>query len=217
VSKTFGVRGAERRVLREVSCRVAAGELASLTGANAAGKSTLLRIVATLVKPDSGSVELLGHPITHRQRAQLGFATGAERSFQLSLSAKSNLLFWGELCGISRRTLLPRVEELSEMLGVESALQAPVAEASQGTRDRLALVRALLHRPQLLLLDEPTRSQDLNGRRRIVQVLRQFAEGGGAALIATHEPTVFGMTRVNHLEQGCLSVRDALTSAQAAC
>jgi ABC-2 type transport system ATP-binding protein len=215
VSKTFGVGGTARRVLQDVSLSVAAGELMCLTGANGAGKSTLLRIIATLLEPDAGIVELGGHPVTCRERAFIGLATGAERSFQLSLTGRANLMFWGELCGISSAELRTRVSALAEELGVEPVLGAPVADASQGTRDRLAMVRALLHRPRLLLLDEPTRSQDASGRARILRVLERFVSGGGAALIATHEPGAFKTALLAHLEQGHLTQGVALSSTEA--
>lgn len=157
---------------------MAAGELVGLAGENGAGKTTLLKIVAGVVTPDAGDVQVAG---------SIGFATGEDRSLYFRLTGRQNLEFFGALHGLSAREVAGRVTELGEPLELAPLLERRVAELSSGMRARLGLARALLHRPDLLLLDEPCKSLDARHAEAVHALLREQAARGGAVLFVSHD------------------------------
>jgi ABC-2 type transport system ATP-binding protein len=188
VSKAYhhGLRG-RRVVLRGVTVSVEKGEVLALTGENGAGKTTLLKLFASLLLPDSGSVTICGDPGgSARARARVGFASGEERSFYLPLSARENLRFFAALHGLDRARCDARVSELEESLGLSELLDLRVDRCSSGMRARLGIARAVLHRPAVLLLDEPTKSLDPAHAERLRAALRTWAGEGTAIVLATH-------------------------------
>jgi ABC-type multidrug transport system ATPase subunit len=180
-----------RPVLRGVDLDIAAGELAAVMGANGAGKSTLLRILATTVLPDSGRVLLGGSDVTRdpaAARRQIGVCLSEERSWYSQLSGRRNLDFFAALQGFRRAERHRRVEATLNDIGLGDAADRAFATYSTGMRLRLALGRALLHEPQVLLLDEPTRSLDQAGAESFVDRLVHSAhEDGRAIFMITHD------------------------------
>ena len=149
--------------LRGVSFEVKRGEVLALVGANGAGKSTLLRILTTLLIPNEGRAEVWGFDVTRepaKARLHLGYHTGADDCFYARLSARENLLLFATLNNLARAEAAQRIAELSDLLGLGSLLNRQVRTLSTGNIHRLGLARAMLHRPSVLLLDEPTRSLD---------------------------------------------------------
>lgn len=177
----------ERSVLNGVDLDIAQGERLALRGLNGSGKSTLLRIAAGLLLPNHGEVMVLGAAPAATSRAMVGYASGDERSFFLRLSGLSNLSFYGAMYGLSPARCESRAKELAASLELDSVLGLPVSSMSSGTRARLGLVRALLHHPKLLLLDEPEKSQDPVGRGLTEALLKELTADGVAVLIATHD------------------------------
>lgn len=146
-----------------VTLRVRAGEAVALVGANGAGKSTLLRILATLLLPTRGQAAVAGFDVQSNPagvRRVLGFHAGSDAGFYARLSGRENLRFFGALNNLARAEAGRRIHRLSELLRVEEAMERQVRTLSTGTVQRLGLARAILHEPQVLLLDEPTRSLD---------------------------------------------------------
>jgi len=149
--------------LRGISFQVKTGEAVALLGTNGAGKSTLLRILATLLLPTRGRALVVGHDSAREPaavRRQLGYHAGSDLGFYARLTAEENLRFFGQLNHLSGSYLRSRITTLSEQFELGAALGNQVRTLSSGTIQRLSLLRALLHEPKVLLLDEPTRSLD---------------------------------------------------------
>jgi ABC-2 type transport system ATP-binding protein len=149
--------------LRDVSFEVREGEIFGLIGRNGAGKTTLTKIVATLVQPTSGAVTVKGYDSVHNDvkvRSLVGLATAEERSFYWRLTVEQNLIFFARLYGLSDTTGRRRIAELLARLELEELARRRFGELSTGNKQRMAVARAMLASPPVLLLDEPTRSLD---------------------------------------------------------
>jgi ABC-2 type transport system ATP-binding protein len=165
--------------LRDVSFAINPGEIFGLIGRNGAGKTTLTKIVATLVQPTTGSVSVRGHDSVtddEQVRREIGLSTAEERSFYWRLTSEQNLLFFARLHGLSDRTANQRIKELFAKLELEEVARRRFGELSTGNKQRLAIARALLSTPPVLLLDEPTRSLDPLAAERMREMIRSLAQ-----------------------------------------
>ena len=165
--------------LRDVSFEVETGEIFGLIGRNGAGKTTLTKIVATLVQPTIGSVAVRGHDsVTDDEhvRREIGLATAEERSFYWRLTSEQNLMFFARLHGLSDRLAKQRIRDLLARLELEEVARRRFGELSTGNKQRLAVARAMLTNPPVLLLDEPTRSLDPLAAARTREMIRSLAQ-----------------------------------------
>ena len=179
----------EVHALRNVSFDLAAGEVLGLLGPNGSGKSTALRLVSTLLLPDSGRVTVAGFETrSHGEavRKRVGLALASERSFFPRLTARENLEFFAAIENLSRRECRDSTERALIDAGLIDSANKQVMKFSSGMHQRLAIARALLKRPSVLLLDEPSRSLDLAAAARLWGVIRELSQNGIAILIATH-------------------------------
>jgi ABC-type multidrug transport system ATPase subunit len=177
--------------LAGISIEVRQGESLALLGANGAGKSTLLRILATLLLPTRGSASIAGHDTvrdSHLARASFGYHAGTDHGFYARLTGRENLHFFGQLNRLSPAAVDERINNLSEQFHLADALNRQVRTLSSGTVQRLSLVRALLHQPRVLLLDEPTRSLDAIAAAEFRRYLETqiLAPGNTSLLFASH-------------------------------
>jgi ABC-type multidrug transport system ATPase subunit len=187
----LAVQGLSRRfgdhlVVDNFDLRLEAGARVALCGPNGSGKTTILRCLAGTLAPSSGTVSIAGHPAgSIAARAVTGVSLSQERSFYLRLSGRENLLFFARVRDLHRREAERRVRALEEELELEPILPERVDRCSTGMVQQLSLARALLARPALVLLDEPTRSLDTAARKRMWDALGRRTEM--AAFIATHD------------------------------
>ena len=182
-------RAGETRALQEVSLSAAAGEVLVLLGPNGSGKTTLLKLVSTMLLPDSGRVEVTGADAVRdpaRVRRAVGFAVATERSFYPRLTARENLAFFAALDNVPRGERSAQTEWALEKTGLTEAGDTLVMKFSSGMYQRLGIARALLKKPSVLLLDEPTRSLDPAAASRFWNLVRETADGGAAVLLTTH-------------------------------
>lgn len=177
--------------LRGISLEVKPDEVLALVGANGAGKSTLLRILTTLLIPTRGRAHVCGFDVARepaKVRLQIGYHTGADSCFYSRLTARENLLLFAGLNNLSQLEASSRISELSGPFGLGELLDRQVRTLSTGNIHRLGLARAMLHRPSVLLLDEPTRSLDPLAAAEFRRFLLQRIVGahGTTMIFASH-------------------------------
>ncbi len=181
LSKTF----AWVPVLHSVSHRVAQGETVAIFGPNGAGKTTFLRLLATLLKPSSGTLQLFGHPADDPAvRRKLGFL-GHESFLYPDLTPIENLTFYGKAYGLSN--LRDRIIFVLQFVGLQDWGNTQVRTFSRGMEQRVALARALLHEPELLLFDEPYAGLDARGVATLQTALTQTKAQGKTVIFTTHD------------------------------
>jgi ABC-2 type transport system ATP-binding protein len=182
-------RSGESVALKQVSFSAAKGEILVLLGPNGSGKTTTLKLISTMLLPDAGSV-LVGGFDTQRNsvkvRRQVGIAIAAERSFFPRLSARENLEFFSALDEVSRSERASRIEEVLRDTGLEEQADTLVMKFSSGMYQRLGIARALVKRPVVLLLDEPTRSLDAASTAHFWETIRALAREETTIVLATH-------------------------------
>jgi ABC-2 type transport system ATP-binding protein len=189
VSKTYRSGDREIRALDRVSLSVDAGEIVALLGNNGAGKSTLMSIVGGLVGADSGRVTVEGECVTDgggRPSDQLGLAPQEEALYP-TLTVRKNLTYFGRLAGLKGAERAARVDEVSGHLMLRDHLDRRAGTLSGGQRRRLHTGLALMHRPTVLLLDEPTVGVDIEARAELLDFVRATAANGAAILYSTHQ------------------------------
>jgi heme exporter protein A len=176
-----------RRALHNVTFSCVAGEVVAVLGPNGAGKSTLLAVISTLIAPNGGEVRYGSHTARSAGallRHRLGWL-GHELQVYPELTARENLQFFARLMGVSDENAAVAAALASSRL--ESRAEEPVSGFSRGMRQRLALERALIHRPRLILLDEPFTGLDGPSSDALALRLRALAQAGTLVLLATHD------------------------------
>jgi heme exporter protein A len=169
--------------LDRVSFSVPAGSTLAVFGPNGAGKTTLLKVLATLLRPHEGSVKVLGCELPSeawKLRGQVGYL-GHEPALYRSLSARENLVFAARLHGVEET----RVDELLDAVGLARRAGDPIQEFSRGMRQRIAAARAVLHRPDVLLLDEPWSAVDPHAIALLEPLIGRAS--GATRILVTHD------------------------------
>ncbi len=164
------------------------GEVFGFLGPNGAGKTTTISMISGLLRPDKGTVLVEGHDLWERPRVAKRLLGLVPQDLALyeEFSARENLLFWGSLYGVPRSQLKENAEEILERVGLAERAREPVARFSGGMKRRLNLAIGLVHRPKVLLLDEPTVGIDAQARHNILQIIREIAAQGTTIVFTTH-------------------------------
>ncbi len=190
-----GKNGAKKIIVAvdHVSLEVKTGEIFGVLGPNGSGKSTLIRLMATLLLPDSGAIEVFGHDVEQEPMAvqHLINRVSVEASFFKKLSPMENLLYGARLYGLNGRETRKQVEVILKRLGLEDrSIHSPMEQMSRGMQQKVAIARALLSHPRVLLLDEPTTGLDPRSKREVQAVVRELqAQDNTTILLTTHDMT----------------------------
>jgi ABC-2 type transport system ATP-binding protein len=174
--------------LDKVNIGIRPGELFGLLGPNGAGKTTLVKCLSTILIPDEGTAFLNGFDIrrhTSMVRASLGLVIGGERTLYWKLTARDNLMYFASLYKMPRKLAKERVEELLEMMQLSDRADERLEDYSTGMRQKVAIARALLHDPPILLLDEPTLGLDPTFSRQIRNQIKELSKKHGKTILLT--------------------------------
>lgn len=164
------------------------GRSLALLGPNGAGKTTLLKIISTLILSDEGKVMVGGYSVgedDEKIKNLIGLVTAEERSFYWRLSGRQNLAFFASLYDLDRKQARSRINELLEFFKIDYA-DRRFDSYSTGMKRKFALIRALLHNPEILLLDEPTKSLDYNSTQEVRELIKKLIRIGKTIIFATH-------------------------------
>lgn len=186
--EAIGKRFGAVQALDNVSFSAGDGRITGLLGPNGAGKSTCLRILYTVLRPDAGralvdSTDVARHPV--RARQLMGVLPHGAGLYP-QLTARENIRYFGELHGLERDRLGQRINELIERLELDEIADRRAKGFSQGERTKVALARALVHRPRHLLLDEPTNGLDVMATRSLRATLLELRDAGRCIILSSH-------------------------------
>src|SRR6201991_3169013 len=182
-------RRVEIDAVRGVDLEVRRGELFGLLGRNGAGKTTTIKMLNTLLIPTAGTARVCGYDVvTHTREVgrRIGYVFGGDRGLYDRLSALDNLRYFAELYAVPAREQRARIGELLELVGLSGRERERVEGYSRGMRQRLHIARGLLHRPEVLFLDEPSIGIDPVGARELRQTVKALVEIGTTVLLTTH-------------------------------
>jgi sodium transport system ATP-binding protein len=184
LEKTLG----KNKVLRGISFAAGSGEIFGLLGPNGAGKTTTLRIICTLLAPDAGSVEVLGFDTRtepEEVRRRVGVVT-AEIGVYARLSARENIVYFAELSGVADGELNRRVDGVINRLDMGSFAKQRAESLSSGQKQKVAIARAIVHDPDILMFDEPTSNLDVLASREIRDFMVESRGRGKCVIFSTH-------------------------------
>ena len=182
--KSFG----SVKAVRGVSFEARDGEITGLLGPNGAGKTTTLRMLYSLLPPDQGEIRIDGLDPTADAMAikrTLGVVPDG-RGLYTRLTARENIVYYGELHGMGKEALDERIAELTKTLGMADFIDRRTEGFSQGQRVKVAIARAMIHRPQTVLMDEPSNGLDVMSTRALREYIRSLKAGGHSVVLSTH-------------------------------
>jgi putative ABC transport system ATP-binding protein len=218
VSKTFGEGDRAVCAVQSVSFEADAGEFISIVGPSGSGKTTLLAMIGALLTPSEGRIELNGSDLTDLgkaaqarfRRQNVGFVFQANNVLPF-LTARENMMIMGDIAGMSRAEAARRAGQLLEELGITDRADAVATELSGGERQRVAIGRALMHDPAVILVDEPTASLDSERGQMVVESLvREVKDRQKLGIMVTHDLNMAGLTdRILEMRDGVVRERAA--------
>ncbi|MBD2341017.1 ABC transporter ATP-binding protein [Calothrix sp. FACHB-156] len=181
LNKSYG----KTQVLQNLNLHIEPGEVYGLIGANGAGKTTTINIICNLLNADSGDISINQQPISAATKRIIGVAP-QENLLYKSLSCEENLKFFGDIYGLNRENRQKRIRETLLSVNLLDKAKHPVETLSGGMQRRLNIAVALVHQPQLVILDEPTTGLDIEARYEVWELIRQLKNQGITVLLTTH-------------------------------
>jgi ABC-2 type transport system ATP-binding protein len=213
-------RYGDHQAIADLSLQIAAGEIFAVLGPNGSGKTTLFRVLSTLIPIQQGDAHILGHDLrteSEQVRAELGVVFQAP-SVDKKLTVLENITIHGRLYGLAGRELHTRTDQMLQRLGLADRRRDLVETLSGGLRRRVELAQGMLHRPQLLLLDEPSTGLDPGARSDVWQYLKQVRDETGVTVVLTTHllEEAQGADRIAIMHRGRLAALETPVNLQAA-
>ncbi|MCA9844691.1 MAG: ABC transporter ATP-binding protein [Dehalococcoidia bacterium] len=222
LDKVYGTGEQAVHAVREASFQVASGEFITIVGPSGSGKTTLLAMIGGLLTPTSGSIrlgdldvtQLRGRGLAEYRRSSIGYVFQANNLMPF-LTARENLMVMQAVAGSDRRAARERADRLLAELGIANRAKAVVTEMSGGERQRVAIGRALMNEPAVVLVDEPTANLDSERGRRVVTSLIEEVKGRDkVGIMVTHDIAMAELTdRILEMRDGVLQLRQASAPA----
>ncbi|MDN5342196.1 ABC transporter ATP-binding protein [Oceanotoga sp. DSM 15011] len=189
IYKSFKSKKSKKiEVLKDISFEAKPGEIYGLLGPNGAGKTTSLRCIATLLKPDKGSISVNGYDTlkkSNKVRSIIGLLT-SDMKLSGNLSPRELMQFFGELNHLDDSYIKTQIEKLSEYLGMNDFLDKPVQKLSTGMKQKASIAVSILHDPDVIIFDEPTNGLDILASKIVVDFLFDFKKKGKTIILSTH-------------------------------
>lgn len=189
VTKRFKDRKTSVTALNHVSFNVNEGEIVGLLGENGAGKTTLLRAIATLITPTEGKIFVNGYDTVknpNEVKKKMGVLFGGETGLYNRLTARENLEYFAMLYNLSKHETKVRIDELTRMFGMRDFLDRKVDGFSKGMRQKMAIARAIIHNPDIILFDEPTTGLDITASNVFRQLVMELKNQGKTIIFSSH-------------------------------
>lgn len=189
LSKTFG----KVEAVKNLDLEVKSGEVFGLLGANGAGKTTTMRMLATMLTPTSGDAVINGFDLKkspEEVRRNVGLLFGGDTGLYERLTARENIMYFAELNDVEPKIAKERIDELGKVFNFTEFLDKPTSRLSKGTRQKVALARAIIHRPPLMMLDEPMVGLDVTARRDVEDFIIFLRDQGQTILLSDHALSV---------------------------
>ncbi|MFD2444928.1 ATP-binding cassette domain-containing protein [Bacillus sp. CGMCC 1.16607] len=189
LSRSFTDKKTTIHAVNNVSFKINKGEVIGLLGENGAGKTTMLRMIASILEPTSGTILIDGIDI-HKQpmlvKKSIGVLFGSETGLYDRLTAYENLSYFAKLYGLSKHETKNRIEQLAVRFGMKDYLNRKVGGFSKGMRQKVTIARTLLHNPDVILLDEPTTGLDITSANMFRELIRQLKREGKTIIFSSH-------------------------------
>jgi len=185
LSKKFG----DIAAVSGISFEVKEGEVFGLLGENGAGKTTTLRMLATMLKPTSGTAAMAGWDIVkepEKVRSSIGILFGGETGLYDRLTCEENIAYFGELNDMSKTQIKERIKELAKVFNMEEYLKRRAGKLSKGMKQKVAFARAIVHDPKIMLLDEPTSGLDVSATRDVHEFIVTCKKQGKTVIFSSH-------------------------------
>lgn len=213
LSKSFRVGSRPVEVVRGIDLEARSGEVVAFLGPNGAGKTTTIKMISGLIRPDAGKIRVCGRDPQEDPGVlgEIGAVLEGNRNLYWRLSAMENLEYFAVLKGCPRRDARRRANQLLERFGLTGKASEPVRKLSRGMQQKLACAAALIHRPRLLLLDEPTLGLDPEAAEAVKLLIGEIAAEGRTVLLTTHQLQVAEAIshRVSIIREGEIVVQEA--------
>lgn len=177
------------QAVENLSLEVKTGEIFGLLGENGAGKTTTLRMLATMLKPTAGTAMIAGYDILKQPaevRRHVGILFGGEAGLYDRLTARENIAYFGRLSGMDSASIKKRIDLLCQTLDMSDFIDRRVGKFSKGMKQKVTIARAIVHNPEVMLLDEPTVGLDVTAARTLQEFIKQCKTEGKAVIFSSH-------------------------------
>ncbi|MFA9397338.1 MAG: ATP-binding cassette domain-containing protein [Clostridiaceae bacterium] len=177
------------KAVDSISFNVQQGEIVGLLGENGAGKTTSLRLLATMLKPTGGTAKINGHDIQeepYKVRSEIGILFGGEVGLYDRLTARENIEYFAKLNGLDAKETNSSIEYLVKMLSMEDFIDKRVGKFSRGMKQKVAIARSIVHNPKIMLFDEPTSGLDVSASRIVQDFIKKCKEDNKAIIFSSH-------------------------------